>query len=216
MSEFLTYTKFYSREEAQEFIDILQNSGIDFKIDHERDLLDKIYTGESVDPMISLKIPENRFEDINAILLSRAHTQLTDIDPNYYLFSFSDQELIDVLNGRNECNHFDQALAHKLLSDRKVKIPNENKIALDAESYSPLHLGSILLISQYLLTLLLPYVGVIVGLATLFAYKTLKSGEKAKMYDEATRQNAKVMLGLGIIRTLYIFLGSWIYYKAGA
>ena len=209
MSELLTFSRFHSQQEAQELISLLENRGIEFKIDFEKDLLDKIYTGESQDPMIAVKIPEERFEELNTILLSQAQTQLTDIDPNYYLFSFSDSELIEVLNNRNDWNHLDQALAHQLLSERKIAIPDLSKKSKDTKSYVPLHLESSWIIAQYLLTLLLPYVGIIIGLATLFAYKTLSSGKKMKMYNEPTRNHAKIMLALGIIRTLYFFFGAW-------
>lgn len=205
MAEFLTYSKFHSLPEARKFILILENAGIKFSIDHERDVLDNVYTGHSHDPMIAIKIAGDRFEHINSLLLLEAQSQLSSIDPDYYLFSFSDEELADVIHNRNEWNHFDQALAIKIMTDRKIAIPAAAQKTMEAESYDPKHLESLWLISQYLLTVLVPYVGFIVGLATLFAYKTLKSGAKIKMYDDSTRLHAKIMLGLGAVPT-FLFL----------
>jgi len=211
MAELLTYSSFHSMPEAQELIDLLENSKISFQLVHEKGLLDKIYIGESIDPMISVKIPEDRFEDVNALLLSKAKSQLTDINPDYYLFSFSNQELIAVTNNRDEWNHFDQALALKILSDRKIDIPTNTEIGTDAYSYTPLHIEKGWLIPEYIIAVLIPYAGIVTGLATLYAYKTLKSGEKVKMYDAASRQHAKIILALGVLPTVYYYLGPLVY-----
>jgi hypothetical protein len=206
MAELLTYSSFYSLPEAQELTDLLKNSNIKFVVVHEKGLLDKIYIGDSIDPMITVKIPEDRFEEVNALLLSKAQSELTDINPDYYLFSFSNQELTDVVNKRDEWNHFDQALALKILSDRKIEVPKSTEISTDAYSYVPLHIENLWIISQYIVAILIPYVGIMIGLATLFAYKTLRSGEKVKMYDAASRQHAIIILVLGVIRTIFLFL----------
>ena len=58
MPEFLTYSKFYTNEDAEYFTEILNKAGIEFKIEHEREVLDKIYVGETSDPMFLVKIPE--------------------------------------------------------------------------------------------------------------------------------------------------------------
>jgi hypothetical protein len=52
---------------------------------------------------------------------------------------------------------------------------------------------------------LLTFAGINIALATLFAYKMLKSGEKKNMYDQSTRLHGKIMLGLGVIRPYLIF-----------
>lgn len=209
MTNFLTYSKFHSHQEAQELINLLDKSGIEYYVDHERDVLDKIYTGESFDPMISIKIREDRFEELNAILLTEAESELTDIDPDYYLFSFTNQELLDVVNNRNEWNYFDQALAKKLLSERRIDIPIRTEKSSDAKIYSQIHLTDTWLIVEYLLSIVFSFAGIVIGLATIFAYKTLRSGEKVKIYDEPTRLHGRIMLGLGVLRTLIYFSLPW-------
>ncbi len=46
------------------------------------------------------KIPQDRFNEANEILLEHAKSQLTGIDPDYYLFEFSNQELRINFTGR--------------------------------------------------------------------------------------------------------------------
>src|SRR5204862_6139100 len=103
MSEFLTYSKFFTKEEAEEFTILLEQSQIQFKIVHEKDQVDKIIIGETLDPLIAVKIPGDRLEDANKILL-QAQSDLTGIDPDYYLLNFSNDELLEVLRNKNDWN----------------------------------------------------------------------------------------------------------------
>jgi hypothetical protein len=51
--------------------------------------------------------------------------QLQDVDPGYYLFSFSDVELLEIVAKPDEWGHFDYVLARALLADRGLEIPDE-------------------------------------------------------------------------------------------
>ena len=44
--------------------------------------------------------------------------QLSTMDPDYYLFSFTDTELLEIVTHPDEWGHLDYALAKKLLADR--------------------------------------------------------------------------------------------------
>lgn len=206
MPNLLTYQKFYSAEEADAFTKLLEQSNITFKIEHERDSLDKVYTGESLDPMFAVKIPEDRFEAVNAILLADARMNLTSVEPDYYLFAFTNEELLDVLKNNNEWNYFDQALAEKILTDRYVALP----VLLEKNESDPVYVPASLerhwLVLEYIVSILLGYVGIVIGLATAYAFKVNKDGTRVKLYDEATRMHGKIMLGIGIVRTLLLFV----------
>lgn len=206
MADLLTFAKFHSEQEAETLVQILKDSNIEFDVEHERNPLDKIYIGETIDPMISVKIPATDFEKTNDILLAHAKTQLTGINPEYYLFHFTNQELTEVLHNPDDWNHFDQALAQKLLQDRNAEIPSAKTLRPGKDIYKPAHLESHWLLAEYLLTVTLIYAGIIIGMVTLFAFKTLNNGEKVNLYDKPTRIHAKIMLSLGIIRTLYQLL----------
>jgi hypothetical protein len=206
MTEFLTYTKVHTREEAGEITKLLQASGIEFKIEAERNALDKMYIGESLDPLIAIKIPQNRFTAANKIMLLQAQSQLDDIDPDYYLFSFTNDELTDVLKNTHEWNALDQALAQKLLLERNIAIPKDIEDGGTAASFKPYHLEMVWIIVEYLVSIAFAFAGIIIGSITLLGYKTLHTGSKVKMYDKETRMHAGIMLGIGIVRTLYHYI----------
>ena len=72
MAQNATYTKFYAPEDAQFLITLLQQHHIPYSLEHEVNQLDKVYLGESIDPMFALKIPTDRFSDVNGLLAEQA------------------------------------------------------------------------------------------------------------------------------------------------
>ena len=201
MPELLTYSKFFKKNDAEYFGDLLQKAGIEFKIEHERDVLDKIYIGETLDPLFAVKIPEDSFATADKILKADAEMQVNNVSKDYYLFGFTDEELIDVVNDKNGWNQFDQVLARKILSERKIEIPQQTATKPAAE-FKSLRLETPWLITEYLLSAAFSFIGILIGVVTLSAYRTLPDGKKVKMYDSFTRNNAKLMLVIGIIRTV--------------
>lgn len=203
MPEFLTYTKVHTHEEAQELTTLLTAADIEFVIEAEKDPLDKAYVGESFDPYIAVKIPQHRFEEVNKLMLQQAQSQLDGINPDYYLFSFTDSELLDVLNKPDEWNHLDQALAQKLLADRKVEIPAAAASPVSVTAFKPYHLEIAWVIAEYLVSVAFAFAGILIGAFTLLAYKALRDGTKVKMYDKDTRTHATIMIAIGVVRTVY-------------
>ena len=208
MSQLLTYETFYTKEETKELTDLLDSAGILYEVEHNKNLLDKVYIGENLDPLIAVKIPSEHFEYVNEIVKDRAKSQVHNINPDYYLFQFSNEELIEVVKNKNEWNAFDQGLAEAILNERKVNYNASREKPVTVE-YTPIRLEPVYLVLEYLLSIILPYAGIIIGLATITAFRTLHNGQKVKMYDEQTRQHAKIMLVIGIFRSLITFLFSY-------
>ena len=200
MPELLTYSKFYTKEDAEDFAALMNKAGIENLIEHERDVLDKIYIGETLDPMFAVKIPEESFATADKILESDAESQVNNVSDDYYLFGFTNEELIEVVNDKNGWNQFDQVLARKILSERNIEIPKPVETQPGAD-FKPLRLEMPWLITEYLLSIVFGFIGIIIGVVTLSAYRTLPDGKKVKMYDAFTRNNAKLMLVIGILRT---------------
>lgn len=204
MAEFATYSRFHSREEADDILQLLENEGISYKLEVERDVLDKVYIGDSLDPMIAVKIQPDEFERVNALIEKDVKAEIEETDPDYYLFHFSDEELIDVIRKPGEWNQFDQTLAKKILSERGTGIPVIN-IPKPEEEYKPIRLAPIWIGMEVLISIFFSFAGIIIGLATIAATKTLRNGKKVKIYDQVTHANARLIIIIGIIRTLYYF-----------
>jgi hypothetical protein len=205
MSELLTYGTYHTEEEAKDLTDLLETMQIRYEVERHKNALDKIYIGDDLSPTIAVKIKSNDFEAVNAALRLQAKNYTQAIDPGYYLLHFSNDELIAVIQNDNEWNAFDQGLAEKLLSERQVAY-DRSKVNSPGEAVvKPYTIAPQYLVLEYLLSILAPYAGIIIGLATIAAFRTLRNGTKVKMYDDPSRNHGRILLVIGVIRTLYTF-----------
>jgi hypothetical protein len=199
-----TYSKFHSKEEAEAFTDRLLQAGIYHELEVERDVLDKVYTGASLDPMIAVKVPVSDFNRVNTLVENDVELNLEHIDPAYYLFQFTNDELVDVVKEPEEWNAFDRALAKKILEDRNVD-PGSILVKELPVHYEPVRISIPLLIMEYLVAIFFAFSGIVIGFATLFATKTLRDGSQVMIYDQQTRNHAKVLVVIGMLRTAITF-----------
>lgn len=204
MPHFLTYAKFQTSTAAEEVAAILLQNNIECFVEHDKTILDEVYIGKSLDPMYILKIKETNFIEANNILKQSVNIHLEDINKDYYLFMFSKNELIDVVNNPQEWNYFDQAIAEKLLKQNHSSDNDSKEIIEQKTPFVAIRLEQQWIIMQYILSFLIPFAGIIIGLATLLASKTLYNGNKVKMFSENDRMHGKNYLIIGIL--LFIFL----------
>jgi len=203
MDAFLTYAKFHTAEEAKPLIELIEKEGIPYELEHEVNQLDSVYLGYNLDPMFAIKIPQELFSKLNFLLGEEADKIIVDADDEYYLYSFSDDELIAVIKNPEEWNAYDRSLAQKILSNRKVAIPETNRIAPEAP-YQPERLNTEWLAVGYLLCMI-SLAGMFFGLAIVKGRKTLSSGKKVPLYDDPTIAHGKNMIALGSL-FLIVFL----------
>jgi len=194
---FLTYAKFPSEKEAGELTGFLSAHQVPFIIEQDKTVLDKIYIGESFDPMTLLKIRSTDFERVNELVITDLVIDDSQVGKDYYLFQFSNEELLNVVHTPGEWNYFDRALAKKLLSERQVAVHGQTT-SPDTQVYEPARLTKDRLVMQYLIAILLPLTGILIGYMTIKATQTLPNGQSVKMYDKDTRAHAQVILFIGL------------------
>lgn len=201
MPTYLTYPRFYDQEQSKELTDFLDRERVPYIIEKDREVLDKIYVGETLDPLIRIMIKSEDFAKVNDLMITRYPVDLAQLDTDYYLFSFSNSELQEVLSSPDNWNYLDRAIAAKLLEGKQLTNTNISQVAETVDP-APEQISAAWLIAQYLLSLVFPYVGILIGIATLAAYRTTPDGKKRNIYNANTRMHAKIMLGIGIIRAL--------------
>jgi len=202
--EYVTYIKYYSPEEAQFLIALLQQQAIPYTLEHEVNQLDKVYLGENIEAMFALKVPGNRFNDIHALLAAQAKTDFTQPTFEHYLQSYTVAELQEFLNDPIGWNVYDSQIAKMLLAEKTgeketvqpvnppvvfepVKVPKKYiKLA-----YTACFLG--LTSSLYFSA-----AGFFAGLAINQAQKTLQNGYTIKFFKEEDRKHGQNMMLLSI------------------
>jgi hypothetical protein len=111
MAKLLPFQQFNDIALARVISELLAEAGIEYEIESQNPHLDPLIIGNSPDSSIDLKIPAQDFIRARAVLEAYYEGQLQDVDPDYYLFDFTDQELLEILARPDEWGPFDYVLA---------------------------------------------------------------------------------------------------------
>lgn len=207
MSTFLTYSKFYTKEEAEEFAALLDKNNIVFDAERLTAQLDNIYLGEDSDPRYVVKVQQQDFGKVESLVKKEMETQVDHLPSDYYLFQFSNEELLEVLHNSEDWNHLDQTLAKRLLQQRNV---NTDGLAVQSvfneeEINGKERISAATLVITYLLAAFFAIVGMLIGALMITAKRTMKDGSKMPLYDNWTVNQGWIVFNIGLVRTL-IFL----------
>lgn len=196
MSSLLTFQKYNDPGLARAIGEMLGRAGIAYEIEGEHFHLDQAIVGNPSQPLIHLKIPPADFVRAHAVLEDYYEGQLQDVDPDYYLFTFTDQELLDILVKPDEWGHFDYVLARKLLIERGYDITPELTEQLKAqrltelEKYEDADLDK----AGPLLGM-----GAITGIAVASQKKILPDGREVHTYSPAVRKRGRTVFIIAVI-----------------
>ncbi len=113
-----TFHLFQDEAIAMEFAEVLNSSGIECRIASTPRILDNQIAGVDSTPDYSLKIKAEDFERANNILDAFFEKQLAEVDKDYFIFSFSTEELKDVIKKPDEWGRLNYLLAKKILAER--------------------------------------------------------------------------------------------------
>ncbi len=122
---FLTFQRFNDPGLAAAVADKLKAQRIDCVVEKVTPLLEPGFFRNPVEQTIHLKVRVGDFDEAHKALEEHYRHQLQDVDPGYYLFSFTDTELLEIVAKPDEWGHFDYALARELLAERGLEIPAE-------------------------------------------------------------------------------------------
>ncbi|WP_295121621.1 hypothetical protein [uncultured Chitinophaga sp.] len=200
MSEFLTFRRFNSLQEAQIIGSLLEEHGIPCEIENAPRLLDSNLIGQDHSNAIALKIPSSSF--ITADEIIRAKTRIEAPDEDYYLLSFTDAELKEVIEKKDEWGDYDYALALQLLEQRGIHLSAEDIAQLQQKRVTrlanPERAPAVWIFIGYLASFLGAGMGMFIGAFFLLAKRTLPDGKRAQTFTGVTRLHGKIILAFGI------------------
>lgn len=201
---YLTFQQFNDPGLATAIAEKLKEEGIDCRMESDESHFSAIL-GHNTPGYISLQLPGTDFTRAHAILEAYYQAQLQDVEPDYYLYSFTDEELMEIVSKPDEWGHFDYVLARKLLAERGKPVTDEiadqlkqrrleelaqpdSRPAGDAGPIPPLG-GA----------------GAIMGYIMATHKKTLPNGEQVYSYPQADRKRGKTIFYIAIV-VLILFL----------
>jgi hypothetical protein len=141
--------------------------------------------------------------------------QLENIDKEYYLFDFTDEELIEIVEKQDEWNQYDYLLALRLLKERGKEIDSAfidnirkqriRDLAMPEESQKNW------IYAGYLIALLGGVLSIFIGWHLLTHKKTLPDGSRVYGYSVSDRKHGNRIFLLGIICFVLWVVGQIIY-----
>ena|SRR5215211_6634070 len=200
---FLTFKVFSDSETAQDFADILRQKDIPYFIEEDALVFDPSYANNEFNKDYRLKLRQQDFERANKALQDYYNSHLDNVNKDYYLFEFTDQELHEIIAKPDEWGHFDYQLAQKLLADRGKEIKPEETQELKSKRIDELTKPEIVknssIIWAYILCLFLFPIGLFMGWNWGYSKKTLPNGQRVYVYDYNAQKHGRRIFTIGMI-----------------
>lgn len=186
----------------------LQNRQIKATYHEAKPVLDTLYIGSvhTTDYIVSIAAEE--FAQAKKLLVTYYQHQLNNIPKDYYLFDFTDSELINILKKPDEWGDLDYALAQELLEQRGLTITDAQLQEMHSQRLEQLKQTSNEAKAFIPLGFVLCFIGGIVGSLfgwyLAYTHKTLPDGTVIPLYAEQERNKGKTMIWLGIAITILV------------
>lgn len=205
---FLTYQKFNDQAAASELAQFFGENGLAYELEDSSINFDVSFAYNEINKEFRVKLRGNDFKRADELLQELSKKSIELADESHYLYQFSDEELIDLLQKADEWNAFDVALAKDILKQRGKELNNNTLQQFRSERLAvlsePQKANWVWVFTGYLLAVLGGLLGFFIGWHLINHKKTLPSGESIQAYTDADRKNGYNILALGIISFIAI------------
>ncbi|TPG33371.1 hypothetical protein [Flavobacterium pectinovorum] len=203
IENFIAFRSFPTLNQAKELELLLNKNNIKTVLGDNIPPLDINFSGSTLQNQYEIKIDTSDFKKAEAVLEKDTENLLDTIDEDYYLLSFTNEELYEILLNSDEWNVFDYKLAQKLLTDRGKTIDSEMLTSLKNERLKilarPEENQKAWIIAGYIFALLGGGIGIVIGYSLWRSKKTLPNGERIYSYSAEDRKNGQRIFLISII-----------------
>jgi hypothetical protein len=200
--EFITYQKFDDVALANELAGILDKHNIKYLIKEASQAFDPGFTFNPLAKEYDVKISSDDFERVNKILKEEESQNIDAADQDYYLFSFTDDELMEVVTKADEWSPFDVVLARKLLGERGIKITEKDVANIEKNRIEELRaikpISKLWIFISYIFALGGGVVGIFIGYYLVTGKQTLPDGERIYAFTNADRKHGQIIFYISI------------------
>lgn len=203
IENFIAFRSFPSLAQAKELEVLLRKNNIETILADNLPPIDITFSGSTLQNQYEVKIDTSDFEKAELILEKETENFLDNVDSGYYLLSFTNEELYEILLNSDEWNVFDYKLAQKLLTDRGKTIDSDMLASLKKERLKilakPEENQKPWIIAGYIFSLLGGGIGIVIGYSLWKSKKTLPNGERVYSYSTEDRKHGKTIFFISII-----------------
>jgi len=222
LRKIVTYRRFTDHVEADELVAFLSQHGIECRVKNNTLIFDVTFSNNPLNTDLHVEMRGSDFAKADLIIQTEMEKDLKDAPADYYLFSFSEEELYEVLVQRDKWSAFDFVLAKKLLADRGRAIDVSQLKELQNRRLEELkqpetddqwmvYLGYASALSTFFnwsLYFIGFTLGLTIGIVLMYRYKTLPTGARMRVYENKRRKHGLVIVILtllGFALTLIVF-----------
>lgn len=204
-----TYRKFIYEDDALELMKILQENHITYELINNSSQLDSNFGGDINTKQFELKIHKEDFEQAEKLEEKLVQDAIENVDENYHLFDYSDEELIEIVMKKEEWSKFDYLLAQKILKERGkeinpelLKVINKQRVeSLSTEEESP----TWLIIVGYSSAILAGFLGIVIGAYLMYYKKALPNGDRIYGFGKKDRSHGQnILIISGVAFSIWI------------
>lgn len=199
---YVTFRIFNTLEQVEELSSLFIKNNLEFIIDDTTPPFDPSFANNQTFNEFRVKLKKENFQKAEEILLAVTESQINDVNPDYYLFSFDDDELYEIVSNRDTWNEFDFLLAQKILKERGKEINALELNQINQKRFSELskteNCPTTLILIGYFLAIAGGAIGIFVGYYVKSHKKTLPNGDEIFVYSENDRRHGKNIFKLGI------------------
>jgi hypothetical protein len=203
--QFLTFQSFTDLDLAKEIAGRLMQENISVKIEDTSPPIAPVIMGTSLDADIRIKIPKPDFQKAHAVLEQYYEKQIDLIEKDYYLFEFTNEELLEIIKKPDEWGYLDYRLGQKILKERGEEIQREKIETMKSERIKEIskseEIGTSWIFLGYFLAIFFSPIGIFFGLTITTFKRTLPDGQRVYSYNEDARKHGKIILIISSILT---------------
>lgn len=202
---FQLFQTFASPEAARLLLAALAEHGIatQTELDNGELAFDPSFANNRLLSKFLVKIPLADFERGGQLLDELNSQALQEAAPDHYLFSFTDEELLELRTKPEEWSAYDVALAGQLLQQRGQSAAPDTLRLRQHQAATPAQPGQdehkTLVISGYISAVIGGLLGVLIGYQLCTSHTELANGQRVPTYSPANRMHGLGMMVLGTI-----------------
>jgi hypothetical protein len=183
---------------------VLQKAGITFQLEDESGQLQSlVYPMDVLSSHYKLRINGTDFLRARAALEQYYRNEIHKVQPDYFLYQFTDKELVDVVTKPDEWGPFNKVLALHILEQRGIPIHESVVEGMQTTRFvkvhEPEHFDHYWIILGYACALLGGVLGIVIGWFLKTSKKTLPDGDRVFQFTPQDRRHGKRILLIGIV-----------------
>lgn len=195
--------------DAEALAQLLEDNEIACQISKNTGDLDAMIVGEMLTNKYEIQIQEKDHQKAERVLAQLAQQQLSAIEKDHYLYSFSDEELVDVLIKADEWSEIDVALSEQILKKREVTI-DYTYIEAEQERHrselaKPEGKQDGWILVGYVAAIIGGFFGLLIGYALWTAKKRLPDGTKVQAYNDGVQRHGRTIFFISLVMFILVW-----------